>query len=124
MRLVDRQARNNARVVVTGSLDLFSNEFVLNKDNGNKEVLRFLWACAVACSMCFVTQFVEALAGWVFKATGVIEISNLTHHRIGETSTPREYTVSEDVVRFSSSGTVACVAHPALSLGRAAAFLR
>ena len=32
------QARNNARVVVSGSIDLFSNEFVLRSDTGNKEV--------------------------------------------------------------------------------------
>eukprot|EP00042_Codosiga_hollandica_P014876 m.34807 g.34807 ORF g.34807 m.34807 type:complete len:419 (-) comp43715_c0_seq1:44-1300(-) len=75
------QARNNARVVISGSLDLFSNEFFLNQEAGNG-------------------VFAAALADWTFKVNGVVEISNLTHHKTGETSAPRDYTVG-DTVHFS-----------------------
>jgi len=72
------QARNNARVVVSGSLDLFSNEFFENEIGSNKE-------------------FSEALGAWVFKFNGVLRISEPKHHLVGQTNAPREYTVGDEL---------------------------
>ena len=45
------QARNNARVVMTGSLDMFSNELMFHADSGNE-------------------QFATAVALWCFQERG------------------------------------------------------
>ena len=74
------QARNNARVVISGSLELFSNEFFFTEGVANK-------------------QFSEALASWVFKHNGVLRMTEPKHHLVGQTSAPREYTVGDELVR-------------------------
>nr|CAG4645505.1 EOG090X05EE [Lynceus sp. MCZ IZ 141354] len=82
------QARNNARVVFSGSLDFFSDEFFsapvnsgeLKADqSGNKELS-------------------EALTRWVFKEEGVLRVGKVSHHRVGEKDTPQFYTVTEDLL--------------------------
>lgn len=86
------QARNNARVVFVGSLEFFSNEFfespvqkALGKDNkkfdksGNEELS-------------------TSLTQWVFKEKGVLRVSSVKHHRLGETSSPSAYTIKENLV--------------------------
>jgi oligosaccharyltransferase complex subunit beta len=80
------QARNNARVVLTGSLDLFSDEFLTAsvhmyngkkfERSGNKEL-------------------VTALSKWVFKEKGVIRAKSVTHHLVGEKNPPQAYTVTD-----------------------------
>ncbi|GMT14840.1 hypothetical protein PFISCL1PPCAC_6137 [Pristionchus fissidentatus] len=81
------QARNNARLVLSASLDLFSNAFItatVNKEgekpspSGNK-------------------AYVEALSKWVLKETGVLRVKSVEHHKVGEKQPPREYTITEDV---------------------------
>jgi len=83
------QARNNARVVFSGSLDFFSDKFFsasvqkqggqLFEKSGNEALVR-------------------ALSDWVFKENGVLRLSNITHNKFGETSPPAEYTITEEVV--------------------------
>jgi len=84
------QARNNARVVFTGSLHLFSDEFFLAKVNkyggggakdqesGNRELA-------------------DAISRWVFKERGVLRVTSLNHHLKGKKATPAQYTVTQDV---------------------------
>ncbi|GMS84361.1 hypothetical protein PENTCL1PPCAC_6536, partial [Pristionchus entomophagus] len=81
------QARNNARLVLTASLHLFSNQFLsatVNKEgdkptqSGNKAL-------------------VDALAKWVLKETGVLRVKSVQHHKVGEKQPPREYTIMEEV---------------------------
>jgi oligosaccharyltransferase complex subunit beta len=77
------QARNNARVVFTGSMNFFSDNFFSAKvgqaKSGNEDL-------------------VKALTQWVFKETGVLRLSNVTHHKAGERGPPSSYTITEDVV--------------------------
>lgn len=82
------QARNNARVVVSGSLEFFSDAFVTAavqtpqgekyERSGNGKV-------------------VEALSRWVFREEGVLRVVSVDHHLIGEKVSPASYTIKEDV---------------------------
>lgn len=56
------QARNNARIVFSGSLDMFSNEYFAVEDSGNKE-------------------FCEDLSAWAFGDRGVLRFRDVTHHK-------------------------------------------
>lgn len=83
------QARNNARVVFSGSLDFFSDKFFGMgaqrpggqpvEKSGNEALSR-------------------SLSDWVFKENGVLRLSNITHHKVGETEPPAEYTITENVL--------------------------
>ena len=84
------QARNNARVVFSGSIDFFSNRFfslpVLRsigsgsefKESSNRELAR-------------------AISQWVFKEKGVVRVSSVKHHKVGEKEPPSAYTVEDNV---------------------------
>ncbi|XP_061525683.1 dolichyl-diphosphooligosaccharide--protein glycosyltransferase 48 kDa subunit [Phycodurus eques] len=87
------QARNNARVVFSGSLDFFSDAFFnsdvqkaapgsqLHEQTGNRELA-------------------EALSRWVFKEAGVLRVGEVSHHPVGESTPPAAYTVT-DLVEYS-----------------------
>jgi len=82
------QARNNARVVVSGSLEFFSDAFIMAsvqtpqgevfEKSGNGKV-------------------VEALSRWVFREEGVLRVVSVEHHLVGATEPPAAYTIKEDV---------------------------
>jgi len=72
------QARNNARVVISGSLDFFSNAYFTSATEN-----RYLS---------------NELSKWAFSERGVLRTSNVTHHRVGETAEPSIYTIKEDIV--------------------------
>lgn len=76
------QARNNARVVVTGSLDMFADEFI---------------NAVVGTAKSGNLNFVTSLSQWVLKEVGVLRVESVQHHKIGETKPPTEYTIMEDV---------------------------
>lgn len=84
------QARNNARVVFSGSLFFFSDEAFtssvqkvqdgkLFKETGNQ---------AVATS----------LTKWVFGENGRLRVVSVSHHKDGEKEPPQAYTILEPVV--------------------------
>lgn len=84
------QARNNARVVISGSIYFFSDEAFTSpvqkslggekyEKSGNEEVAK-------------------AIAQWVFKENGVLRVSAVHHHRVGESEPPAAYTIMDDVV--------------------------
>ncbi|XP_059470212.1 dolichyl-diphosphooligosaccharide--protein glycosyltransferase 48 kDa subunit [Neocloeon triangulifer] len=84
------QARNNARVVFSGSIYFFSDEAFnapvqkagggqLHKRSGNQEVA-------------------TSLSKWVFKETGVIRVKSVTHHKVGEKNPPAAYTIMEEML--------------------------
>uniref|UniRef100_A0A3P9IKD1 Dolichyl-diphosphooligosaccharide--protein glycosyltransferase 48 kDa subunit n=1 Tax=Oryzias latipes TaxID=8090 RepID=A0A3P9IKD1_ORYLA len=87
------QARNNARVVFSGSLDFFSDAFFTSavqkatpgsqrhEQTGNMELAM-------------------ALSRWVFKEAGVLRVGAVSHHRVGETTPPAAYTIT-DLVEYS-----------------------
>lgn len=87
------QARNNARVIFSGSIDFFSNEFFAlpvqkvspNADSfeesGNREL-------------------VVSLSKWVFKEVGLLRVGKVAHFLQGpggDKETPAAYTIEEDV---------------------------
>lgn len=96
------QARNNARVLFSGSLYFFSDHAFTSPvqkaqggqkydKSGNREVA-------------------EAMSRWVFKENGVIRVASVRHHKAGEKDSPAAYTVTEEAVytievhRLSSDG--------------------
>uniref|UniRef100_F6PZY0 Dolichyl-diphosphooligosaccharide--protein glycosyltransferase 48 kDa subunit n=1 Tax=Xenopus tropicalis TaxID=8364 RepID=F6PZY0_XENTR len=87
------QARNNARVVFSGSMDFFSDAFfnsAVQKAAGgsNRYAKTGNYELAVA------------LSRWVFKEEGVLRVGQVSHHRVGESSPPSAYTVT-DLVEYS-----------------------
>ncbi|CAI5746142.1 unnamed protein product [Peronospora destructor] len=56
------QGRNNARLIFSGSLDLFSDKYLDNKKYANAE-------------------FVDAVTKWGFQESGVLRMTNVKHHR-------------------------------------------
>ncbi len=56
------QGRNNARVVVAGSLDMFTNAYFRAEAVGNQ-------------------LFCNELTKWTFRETGVLRFRDITHHR-------------------------------------------
>ncbi|CAG9862316.1 unnamed protein product [Phyllotreta striolata] len=84
------QARNNARVVFSGSLSFFSDEFFTSsveraqgglsaKKSGNEDVS-------------------TAVTQWVFKEHGQLRVRSVKHHKEGEKDAPNDYTIMENVV--------------------------
>ncbi|KAI3922048.1 hypothetical protein MKX01_005737 [Papaver californicum] len=83
------QARNNARVVISGSLDLFSNRLfksavqkagtsIKHEKSGNE-------------------QFATELSKWVFHERGHLKAVNVRHHRVGETDEAAIYRINDEV---------------------------
>lgn len=85
------QARNNARVVFSGSLQFFADESfttavqyaqsgVFHKQAGNRAVA-------------------ESISQWVFGETGRLRVGSVQHHKEGETQPPEQaYTITDPVV--------------------------
>jgi len=81
------QARNNARVVFSGSLDFFSDEFftAMAEKPGSAPVTAGN------------ADLAAAISAWCFHQSGVIRIDSVNHHLVGEKSPPEFYTIKEDV---------------------------
>lgn len=79
------QARNNARVLFSGSIDFFSDKFFdLTQNNqqtkyGNE-------------------QLAESLSKWVLKEEGVLRVRNVEHSKVGERKKLESYTILDNVV--------------------------
>ena len=75
------QANNNARLVVSSSLEMLSNEFFeLNNNN---------------------VQFAKDITSWTFQESGVIKTTRFDHHHPGQESSEEEpsvYRVGDEVV--------------------------
>jgi oligosaccharyltransferase complex subunit beta len=84
------QARNNARVVFSGSIYFFSDEAILAqiKKVGDSQVHDKSGNLNV----------INAISKWVFKETGEIRVKSVKHHKEGEKEAPASYTITEPVV--------------------------
>eukprot|EP00922_Rhytidocystis_sp_ex-Travisia-forbesii_P041524 GHVS01062020.1.p1 GENE.GHVS01062020.1~~GHVS01062020.1.p1 ORF type:complete len:518 (-),score=47.51 GHVS01062020.1:242-1795(-) len=72
------QARNSARVTVSGSASLFSDTFfAMSRGNRN---------------------FAEELVDWTFQRRGVLRWSNVKHHKLNEVVSPYMYRVKDTIV--------------------------
>ncbi|KAF6108200.1 dolichyl-diphosphooligosaccharide--protein glycosyltransferase non-catalytic subunit [Phyllostomus discolor] len=87
------QARNNARVIFSGSLDFFSDAFF------NSAVQKAAPG-SQRYSQTGNYELAVALSRWVFKEEGVLRVGPVSHHRVGETAPPNAYTVT-DLVEYS-----------------------
>jgi oligosaccharyltransferase complex subunit beta len=76
------QARNNARVLLTGSLALFSDRYFNAKSD--KEVASN-------------QALVDALVSWVFKERGVLKANQLAHHLVDEKEARAIYRVKDEL---------------------------
>ncbi|KAF7992650.1 hypothetical protein HCN44_004994 [Aphidius gifuensis] len=84
------QARNNARVLFSGSLYFFSDEAFtspVQKSQGGKKF-----------DKSGNEEVAKSMAQWVFKENGVIRVSSVSHNKIGEQQPPAAYTIMEDVI--------------------------
>ena len=66
------QARNNARIVVTGSMDMFSNSFFRTKYSGGSTAAPYVGN----------ELFCSALSLWVFGETGVLRFRDIVHNKV------------------------------------------
>jgi oligosaccharyltransferase complex subunit beta len=82
------QARNNARVLVSGSLEMFSNKFM------NAPVKT---AAGQEFAVSGNKEFCSELARWTLQDKAVIKADNLRHHILGSDVEPSIYRVSDDV---------------------------
>ncbi|KAK1292251.1 Dolichyl-diphosphooligosaccharide--protein glycosyltransferase 48 kDa subunit [Acorus calamus] len=79
------QARNNARILISGSLDLFSNRYA--------DVVNFSWKYEKSGN----EQFVTELSKWVFHERGHLKAVNVKHNKAGEKAEPAMYRINDDL---------------------------
>lgn len=82
------QARNNARVVLSGSLEFFSDEFF------SAQVEKV--GSSVPPAQSGNSDLARALVDWTFHQAGVIRIESVGHKLVGDKETPQFYTVNEE----------------------------
>jgi oligosaccharyltransferase complex subunit beta len=90
------QARNNARVIFTGSVEMFSNEFF------ESPVQTVKAGSGLASAGDFYEKsgnedLAKSLTQWVFKERGVLRVVEVNHHLVGETRSPVAYTIKENI---------------------------
>ncbi|XP_042463567.1 dolichyl-diphosphooligosaccharide--protein glycosyltransferase 48 kDa subunit-like [Zingiber officinale] len=83
------QARNNARVLITGSLDMFSNRFL--KSGVQKA------GSSIKSEKSGNQQFLTEISKWVFHERGHLKAINVRHHKVGETNEPSIYRINDDL---------------------------
>jgi len=86
------QARNNARVVLSGSLEMFSDKLF------NSPVQRYSVAGnAKRFEKSGNENFCKQLARWTFQERGILRVKSVSHHRVGETKAPEVYTIKDEI---------------------------
>jgi len=83
------QARNNARVLLSGSLELFSDKFFSSSVKSFSTKKQF--------DQSGNEEFTRNAAQWTFQQRGAIRTSNATHHIVGQTETPALYTIRDNI---------------------------
>merc|ERR1719309_159830 len=84
------QARNSARVVFSGSIDFFSDQYFQQSVQSSR-------AGSKQHAKSGNQDLAMALADWVFKQRGVLRVSEVKHHKLGESSPPAAYTIEDNV---------------------------
>ncbi|CAI2342261.1 unnamed protein product [Caenorhabditis sp. 36 PRJEB53466] len=87
------QTRNNARIVFSGSVDFFSNEFFAAKLKPSNPVYKSEVKASGNADLA------ASISKWVMKESGVLRVKSVNHHKKGEAVPPAEdYFITEDVV--------------------------
>ncbi|KAJ4716464.1 Dolichyl-diphosphooligosaccharide--protein glycosyltransferase 48 kDa subunit [Melia azedarach] len=83
------QARNNARILITGSLSMFSNRFFRSgvRKAGN----------SIKHGKSGNEQFLTEISKWVFHERGHLKAVNVRHHKAGESDEPAIYRINDDL---------------------------
>ena len=76
------QARNNARVIFSGSLEFFSDEF---------------FSAEIGSGLAGNAELSKIMSLWCFQERGVFKVESTTHHLVGASSPPEFYTIREMV---------------------------
>lgn len=90
MLITALQARNNARVIFSCSLDFFSDQFFQSSVFKNGEKTKI--------DRSGNEELAIALSKWVFKEQGVLRVGKVEHHKVGEKSPPEAYTILDEVI--------------------------
>ncbi|KAL2521106.1 Dolichyl-diphosphooligosaccharide--protein glycosyltransferase 48 kDa subunit [Forsythia ovata] len=88
-KLSNPPARNNARIIISGSLDLFSNR--LFRSGVQKAGSSYKYEKSGN------EQFVTELSKWVFHERGHLKAVNLKHNKVGGTDEPSMYRINDDL---------------------------
>ncbi|XP_021731630.1 dolichyl-diphosphooligosaccharide--protein glycosyltransferase 48 kDa subunit-like [Chenopodium quinoa] len=83
------QARNNARILISGSLKLFSDRFLRSGVQKAGSLTRF--------DKSGNEQFVTELSKWIFHERGHLKAVNVRHHKTGQTDEPSIYRITDDL---------------------------
>jgi len=86
------QARNNARVVFSGSLELFSDKFFnspVQRHTADGKAKKF--------DKSGNEQFVKQLATWAFQERGILRTKSVSHHVVGHNASLAVYTIKDNV---------------------------
>uniref|UniRef100_A0A0N4ZMJ8 Dolichyl-diphosphooligosaccharide--protein glycosyltransferase 48 kDa subunit n=1 Tax=Parastrongyloides trichosuri TaxID=131310 RepID=A0A0N4ZMJ8_PARTI len=82
------QARNNARAILIGSLDMLSNDFftatVQSSNNGKPETSGNM-------------NLAVELSKWVLQENGVLKVVSVKHNVVGEKEAPEMYTIMDNI---------------------------
>lgn len=81
------QARNNARILISGSLSLFSNKFF------TLPVKKF--GSSTSHEKSGNEQFAVELSKWTFHERGHLKAVNIHHHKAGEVQEPQMYRITD-----------------------------
>ncbi|KAF5306131.1 hypothetical protein FQR65_LT07407 [Abscondita terminalis] len=84
------QARNNARVVFSGSLDFFSDDYFTSAVQKGEDGAKI--------PLSGNKQVALSIADWVFKEQGQIRVKSVKHHKEGEKVPPQAYTIMDQIV--------------------------
>eukprot|EP00164_Ancoracysta_twista_P006696 GFYU01009377.1.p1 GENE.GFYU01009377.1~~GFYU01009377.1.p1 ORF type:complete len:485 (-),score=166.09 GFYU01009377.1:297-1583(-) len=85
--VVALQARNNARVLFAGSLDMFSDEYMTAEAQ----------TTGGAASPAGNREFVIETSKWAFNERGVLRAKDVYHHLAGKTESQQIYTVNDQI---------------------------
>ncbi|XWS63040.1 hypothetical protein CRYUN_Cryun06bG0062700 [Craigia yunnanensis] len=83
------QARNNAQVLITGSLSMFSNRFFRS---GVQKA-----GSQTKHEKSSNEQFFTELSKWVFHERGHLKAVNVKHHKVEETDEPALYRINDEL---------------------------
>ncbi|KAF5182453.1 Dolichyl-diphosphooligosaccharide--protein glycosyltransferase subunit [Thalictrum thalictroides] len=86
------QARNNARILISGSLDLFSNRLFRSGVQMAGSLTKYPKSGN--------EQFATELSKWVFHERGHLKAVNVRHNKVGETDEPAMYRINDDLEYF------------------------
>lgn len=83
------QARNNARILISGSLDLFSDKLFRSSVQKAGSSTRY--------GKSGNEQFVTELSKWVFHERGHLKAVNVKHHKVGQSEEPAMYRINDEL---------------------------